>query len=199
MNPVNKGYNLYNQGARVYSDTQTQTQPTSTKPTAAQPAQPQKVEAAKTLAAPTQADKVSISDSGRAAVAQNKDSFVNAIMKAGYSREAAEARFGKLQSQRNDATAAPSTTTAKAATTVNVAGAANSAATPATAATSLTQPVNNANKTSNLNANSTSEQPENKALDRFVSGFTKSGYSKEQAISAYNTYAALANQQGVRA
>jgi hypothetical protein len=49
------------------------------------------------------------------------------------------------------------------------------------------------------NANSTSEQPENKALDRFVSGFTKSGYSKEQAISAYNTYAALANQQGVRA
>lgn len=195
MNPVNKGYNLYNQGARVYSDTQTQTQPTSTKPTAAQPAQPQKVEAAKTLAAPTQADKVSISDSGRAAVAQNKDSFVNAIMKAGYSREAAEARFGKLQSQRNDATTAPSNTTA----TVNVAGAANSAAAPATAATSLTQPVNNANKTSNLNANSTSEQPENKALDRFVSGFTKSGYSKEQAISAYNTYAALANQQGIRA
>jgi len=199
MNPVNKGYNLYNQGARVYSDTQTQTQPTSTKPTAAQPAQPQKVEAAKTLAAPSQADKVSISDSGRAAVAQNKDSFVNAIMKAGYSREAAEARFGKLQSQRNDAATAPNTSTAKPATTVGVTDAANTAAASATAATSLTQPVSNTSKSSSLSANSTSEQPENKALDRFVSGFTKSGYSKEQAISAYNTYAALASQQGIRA
>lgn len=185
-------YNIFNHGARVYSDTQTQTQPATTKATQPTPtAQAAKVETAKAAVAPTQAEKVSISDSGRAAVAQNKDGFVNAIMKAGYSREAAEARFKGLQSQRDN----------HAATNVaNTSAASSSASTSATPTTSLTQPVSDTSKTSNTSANATSSQPENKALDRFVNGFTKSGYTKDQAINAYNMYAALARQQstGVR-
>jgi len=188
MSTINNGYNLFNRGARVYSDTQTQTQPTATQATQAQqPAQATKLASTNAAVAPTQAEKVTISDSGRAAIAQNKDSFVNAIMKAGYSKEAAEARFNGLQSQRNN----DATVQTTPATTSTV-------ATPATAATSLTQPVGDTSKTNNASANATSSQPENKALDRFVNGFTKSGYTKDQAINAYNMYAALANQQGVR-
>jgi len=188
-------YNIFNRGARVYSDTQTQTQPATTKATQPTPtAQAAKVETAKAAVAPTQAEKVTISDSGRAAVAQNKDSFVNAIMKAGYTKEAAEARFNGLQSQRDN------NATAKVASTNTTTSAVNATATPITPTTSLTQPVSDTSKTSNTSANATSSQPENKALDRFVNGFTKSGYTKDQAINAYNMYAALAGQQstGVR-
>jgi fatty acid/phospholipid biosynthesis enzyme len=131
MNTINKSYNIYNQGAKVYSDTQAQTQPTTTKQTVAQPAQQQKVEPAKTLATSTQSDKVSISDSGRAAVAQDK-------------------------------------------------------ATQASSATNTTS------------TNSATTAAQNKDLDRFISGFTKSGHTKEQAINAYNLYASLANQQNIR-
>lgn len=123
------GYNIYNHGARVYNDTQTQTQPASTTVTTAQPNTTMATSA-------STADRVSISSAGRAAVAST--------------------------------------------------------------VTSASTPAQTVNSTSTANSSS-SAQTENKDLNRFISGFTKSGHTKEQAISAYNTYAAIASQQGARA
>jgi hypothetical protein len=204
------GYNIYNAGVRAYSDTQSLNQSAAKTPAAAQST----TDTTKTVttAAPNLAEKVSISNSGRAAVAQDKvaqassttstastnaatatpnkdlDRFTQGFAKTGHSKEEAAAAYSAytaaLSQQTNHGIAATTNTQATAPT--------------ATVASTPTQTVGattvSANTTSGSTSGSASAPADNKDLNRFITGFTKSGHTKEQAISAYNTYAAIASQ-----
>lgn len=139
----------------------------------------------------SQSERVSISSAARAAAAndttkttnganENKtlDRFVAGFAKSGLSKEQAinaYNNYANLANQRN-----PNTTTPLA-----------------TVSTTSQQSTTTQATNSNNNGNNT-QPTENKVLDRFVSGFAKSGLSKEQAMAAYSTYAALANKQGTQ-